>query len=49
MLPDVETDSCSWYGVYYDENEKVRLQVIQKIECETGLYYDCEDLNEIYK
>ena len=48
-LPDVIADSYSCYGVYYDENEEVRLQVIQENECETGLYSDCEDLNEIYK
>ncbi|MDE6677931.1 MAG: hypothetical protein K2K02_02720 [Ruminococcus sp.] len=49
MLPDVESDSYSWYGLYYDENQEVRLQVIHKDECATDLYSDCDAINEIYK
>lgn len=49
MFPDVESEDYSWYGLYYDENEKIRLQVIHKNECYTDLYSDSDDLNDIYK
>ncbi|MDE6780877.1 MAG: membrane lipoprotein lipid attachment site-containing protein [Ruminococcus sp.] len=48
-LPDVEADSYSWYGLYYDKNGEFKAQVIHQNECSTGLDSDCDAINEIYK
>lgn len=48
-LPDVEADSYSCYGLYYDKNGELKTQVIHENECETGLDSDCDAINEIYK
>lgn len=49
MLPDVETESYSWYGLYYDENNELKSQIIHVNECMTSLYSANDTINEIYK
>ncbi|MDE6664702.1 MAG: hypothetical protein K2K14_00715 [Ruminococcus sp.] len=48
-LPDVETESYSWYGLYYDENDSLKSQIIHANKCMTSLYSDSDAINEIYK
>ncbi len=49
MFPDVETESYSWYGLYYDENDKLKSQIIHINKCMTSLYSENDTINEIYK
>lgn len=49
MLPDVETESYNWYGLYYDENNKLKSQIIHANDCMTSLYSANDTINEIYK
>lgn len=49
MLPDVETESYSWYGLYYDENNELKSQIIHANKCMTSLNSENDTINEIYK
>lgn len=49
MLPDVETESYSWYGLYYDENNELKSQIIHANERMTSLESDNNTINEIYQ
>lgn len=49
MLPEVETESYNWYGLYYDENGELKSQIIHVNECMTELYSANDTINEIYK
>lgn len=48
-LPDVEADSSSWLGLYYDSDGNVQGQRIHENERLTHLYSSDYTLNEIYE
>ena len=48
-LPDVEDDSSSWLGLYYDTEGNIQRQIIHENEKMTHLYSSDDTLNEIYE
>lgn len=48
-MPDVEGDSVSWYGFYYDNDGNFSHIVLHETECMTGINSNNETANEIYR
>lgn len=48
-LPDVEDDSTTWYGLYYDKNGKLSSLPIHEKECMTPIEANDDRANEIFK
>jgi hypothetical protein len=48
-LPDVEAESSSWLGLYYDSDGNLKSQILHKEECMTDIYMNDDELNKIYE
>lgn len=48
-MPDVEDDSASWYGFYYDNDGNFSHITLHETECMTGIDSNNETANEIYR
>lgn len=49
VMPDVEDDSVSWYGCYYDKDGEFRIITLHKSECMTPINSNNDTANEIYR
>lgn len=49
MLPEVESEYYNWYGLYYDENNEIKPQIIHVNKYMTNFYSANDTINEIYK
>lgn len=48
-MPDVEDDSASWYGCYYDEDGEFKFITLHMSECMTPIDSNNDTANEIYR
>lgn len=49
MLPEVEAEYYSWHGLYYDQNNEIKSQIIHTEKYMTQFYSENDTINEIYK
>ncbi|MCM1133498.1 MAG: hypothetical protein NC340_08510 [Ruminococcus flavefaciens] len=49
FMPDVEDDSASWYGFYYDNEGNFSHITLHETECMTSIDSNNETANEIYR
>ena len=48
-MPDVEADSTTWFGLYYDKDGKLSSLPIHAKECMTGINTNDDRANEIFE